>query len=67
MNLDHYEWRYMPTGHVKHALISGSHRCALCGTEPHGLSWHGTGSQTEYERAAGLPRCKRCCREAGRR
>lgn len=62
--VDRFEWRYLPGGNVTHALTYAAARVAVCGTGPvwHAPDWYGTGSQTEYERAAGLPRCKRCVR-----
>lgn len=62
MNPDLLEWRYLPTGNRAHALQRAGDMTALCGTAPTWFpgSWYGTGSQGEYERAAALPRCKRC-------
>jgi hypothetical protein len=69
MTEDYWEWRYFAQGRVAHALSrSGSmklSRVAKCGAEPWLISgdWCGTGSQREYERAAELPRCKKCLRK----
>jgi hypothetical protein len=65
------EWRYLPRGTRAHTFLSTSpsdRGTAVCGTspqwfDPHG--WHGTGTQNEYERAARLPKCKRCLRILG--
>ncbi len=60
-------WRYLPDGRVTHALGAGIYGHAMfsvCGVQARpfskGQDWHGTGNQTEYERAAELPRCRRC-------
>lgn len=64
-------WLYIRDGHVVHALTTGMlgrANVSVCGVTPHywarGVlyyrSWLGTGEQREYERAAALPRCKRC-------
>lgn len=59
--MKHEIWRYTRTGRVKHALPYADARTALCGTGPDWFSdWCGTGSQSEYEKAAVLPPCKRC-------
>lgn len=66
---DQYEWHYLPRGRAAHArggAFGSRHYTARCGTSPAlGLGaaeWHGTGTQDEYERAAELPRCRRCTR-----
>lgn len=60
------EWRYLPGGKVKHALSYPAAAVAICGTGPAWYAavygWYGTGTQTEYETAAALPRCRRCVR-----
>ncbi len=43
---------------------------AACGAHPSGMwprhtDWRGTGSQTEYDTAATLPRCKVCLKQLG--
>lgn len=56
---------YMPSAKTAHLVfadtsLDGAPR-ALCRIRPYlGRSWHGTGSQGEYERAAALPLCTRC-------
>lgn len=60
---DHAEWRYLRRGQVVHALSSHAllGEGAACGVRPAFLEgWLGTGLQREYERAAELPRCRRC-------
>ena len=57
------EWRYLPAGAVKHALTRPDDRIAVCGVGPLWYSpdgWRGTGSQVEYETAAGMRECRRC-------
>lgn len=61
------EWRYLPGGKVAHAIArfcGELNQTAVCGASPVWYlpsgAWCGTGSQAEYERAAGLPRCRRC-------
>jgi hypothetical protein len=56
-----FEWRYLPSGRVKHALFSSSDTGAVCGiyTIP-ASNWLGTGTQHEYERLETLEPCKRC-------
>ncbi|HET8684142.1 MAG TPA: hypothetical protein VFM54_20050 [Micromonosporaceae bacterium] len=60
-------WRYLHRGKVRHALgiegyaITGHAQRAACGLRPDWCEdWMGTGSQREYDRAAGLPECTRC-------
>lgn len=60
-------WRYLAGGTVRHGLTCGSHGRAdfsVCGLSAHlpggHDAWRGTGTQQEYERAAALPKCKRC-------
>lgn len=57
-----YEWRYTSRGRVVHAIRRSSEVIGRCGMGPGWLSseWLGTGSQDEYDRAAELPKCKRC-------
>ncbi len=60
-----YEWRYLSTGKVKHALSDSTARVSRCGTGPvwfSGSGWLGTGNQGEYETAERLPECRRCAR-----
>lgn len=59
-----FEWRYVERGQVKHALRYPAARIAICGTGPRWFApdWFGTGKQSEYERLAELPACKRCVR-----
>lgn len=55
------EWRYLPTGKVKHALERADDRRAVCGMELwRAENWYGTGSQDEYENCAARPACRRC-------
>jgi hypothetical protein len=59
--VDRYEWRYLPDGSVTHALTSPQECVGECGVGPWTYDqWRGTGSQVEYERAAELPKCRRC-------
>lgn len=57
------EWHYLsPRAKCSHAREDRD-RTARCGVGPvwYGPDgWYGTGSQGEHERAAALPRCKRC-------
>jgi hypothetical protein len=54
-------WRYTRTGRSKHALRYSSDHVAECGVGPgFGEDWLGTGRQSEYEKCAVLPACKRC-------
>lgn len=65
---DHAEWRYLHRGQVVHGLSShvSPREDAACGVRPTFLEdWHGTGTQAEYERAAELPRCRRCLARLG--
>lgn len=56
-----YEWRYVAGGTVAHALRRVGDASAMCGvTRLPASSWHGTGSQDEYETAAALPGCEKC-------
>lgn len=65
------EWRYLPRGTVTHAFQRApvGYASALCGVAPLWYEprsdWYGTGSQVEYERAAALPKCRRCLRLLG--
>ncbi|HYJ33800.1 MAG TPA: hypothetical protein VE326_11325 [Candidatus Binatia bacterium] len=65
-----WHWRYLETGMIAHALAAGAHgglnRVAACGMFPRGYwsEWLGGGSQREYERAATMPKCRRCMRRA---
>lgn len=71
MTVLEYEWHYVPRGKVTHARkrrSGGLDGTARCGTAPawyEPIDWHGTGSQAEYERAAALPKCRRCLRLTG--
>lgn len=62
------EWRYLPTGKMRHALVPaggglGDVLRAVCGIDVwRSSAWRGTGSQDEYERVARLPACRRCVR-----
>lgn len=58
---DHFEWRYLSGGVVKHALRSAEQAVALCGAAPW-LSryWYGTGSQQECETLQALRPGMRC-------
>ena len=67
----HVTWRYLPRGATRHALMLttrnnvGHVAHALCGVASVWSSperWHGTGTQTEHDRAATLPECRRCAR-----
>lgn len=60
-----YEWRYLPHGQVRHAVIPDM--CvAACGVAGWtALDWYGTGNMHEYEMAAALPDCQRCARIFG--
>lgn len=69
-------WRYTsPLAERKHALditssasaISPGHGAkAACGIELFRAGdWMGSGSQTEIDRLAGLPKCKRCTNAVG--
>lgn len=59
-----WRWRYLITGNVAHALSQGdSVAVAQCGIGGWSSEWLGTGGQGEYERAALLPRCRRCTRK----
>lgn len=69
-----FEWHYLEAGTVTHARqrrSGGLDYAARCGTAPvwwkDSSAWHGTGTQDEYERAAALPRCKRCVALTGER
>lgn len=58
-----YPWRYVPgrRASVSHALTSVTAPVSMCGVWVwHWSAWLGTGSQDEYDRVEGLPRCKRC-------
>lgn len=62
-----WAWRYLRTGKQVHALrvsTTGLDRVAGCGMAPPWYEgWLGTGSQVEYETAAGAPKCRRCARK----
>lgn len=64
---ERYEWRYLRSGKRTHALVPPVGReCAECGMGPALFDdWHGTGTQAEYERAASLPKCRRCLTAIG--
>lgn len=57
---------YLRRGSVAHELPElaspNSFDNSLCGLNPWPDFWHGTGSQTEIERAASLSRCLNCKR-----
>jgi len=59
--MSEYEWRYMPGGRVRHALIPESPFVTGCGIAdiPNAL-WHGTGSQEEYDTVEILKDCPLC-------
>lgn len=62
-----WHWRYLPNGKRAHVLrlnsmSGGLDVVAACGIGAWPSDWLGTGSQTEYEQAATLPRCRRCIR-----
>lgn len=60
-----FEWLYLPLGKVSHALPAGEPRfSAECGTYTWDF-WYGTGNQIEYDKAAALPKCKKCARRVG--
>lgn len=60
------EWRYLPYGRVRHALIHSNEARAYCGAVAYPASdWRGTGNQDEYERVAGLPMCADCATMLG--
>lgn len=69
MSLDHLEWRYLHGGEATHALSYSAAAIGRCGIGPDPLGahpdWYGTGNQAEYERAAQLPRCRRCLQLLG--
>lgn len=61
------QWSYMSRGEVAHGRgfteSFGRANSARCGISPAWFDyrgWLGAGTQAEYERAAALPRCKRC-------
>lgn len=61
------EWRYLRSGKVRHNVYPGPIEnqagIGVSACRAHELpieEWYGTGSQTEYERAATMPTCKRC-------
>jgi hypothetical protein len=60
------EWRYLPGGSVKHALLDVTNAGSACGiyTLP-ASDWRGTGSQREYETVESLRPCMRCMRKLG--
>lgn len=59
-----HEWHYLTHGRTTHARkrrSNGLDAVAACGAEPGWRGWWlGTGAQSEYERAAALPKCRRC-------
>lgn len=62
--LQYVEWRYIPDGQVRHAIVPGMYTAtseAACGiyVTP-ASSWLGTGSQSEYERVKQLRPCRSC-------
>lgn len=63
------EWRYLPLGHVRHALQRNGGdlaAVAVCGRGPlFPTDWHGTGSQREYDTVAELRACRDCARHMG--
>lgn len=61
-----HKWLYLPKGNVAHAFMVGDDVSwiAECGTSSFGY-WHGTGSQDEYDKAAAMPRCKKCLPKVG--
>ncbi len=66
-----YEWHYLANRgrtHARKRRSAGLDHVAQCGISPQWFDptgWLGTGSQVEYERAANLPRCRRCVRLTG--
>ncbi len=62
--------RYTQFGHVVHAIERygpfADILIAVCGTDPHGFSWLGTGSQGEREKRDRMPRCGRCSAKLAR-
>ena len=61
------EWRYLPSGRVKHALRRPSDAGAECGLSVLPASeWRGTGSQREYEAVECLPECRSCVKAMSR-
>lgn len=67
-----WEWRYLGRGSVVHGLrrrSAGIDHVALCGRSPSWFDpagWLGTGSQSEYERAESLPKCRTCVKFGAR-
>lgn len=61
---------YLQYGSVVHAIetagFMGQLKLAVCGADPHGHSWKGSGSQAEYEMSELMPRCEKCSRKLGR-
>lgn len=63
-------WRYARTGNVRHKVVKPlgvaemHDGVAVCGLY---ADWYGTGSQAEYERLAGRPKCLRCMAVLGER
>lgn len=58
-------WRYITDKGVRHLthpnLFETTTLIALCGKSGNrDFHWHGTGSQTEYETLAELPKCLTC-------
>jgi hypothetical protein len=56
--------RYLPRGGVRHRtrpnFLEPSTLVAACGRSASEAYWLGTGTQDEYERLAGMPRCVHC-------
>lgn len=62
------EWRYLPYGRVRHAIIGHDKTRAYCGAQIRPADeWRGTGNQDEYERNAALPMCAQCAAMLGPR
>lgn len=61
-----HEWLYIWGGKVVHAhsTFTGTRFIAECGAGAW-RTWYGTGSQDEYDKAASLPKCKRCLPKVG--
>lgn len=60
------EWRYLPHGKVKHAMLTAHSAFAHCGVSTwDSAQWCGTGTQREYERVTELPKCRNCVRTVG--
>ena len=68
---DDPERRYTSGGHVAHLIAYGHdyqaqpYVNAYCGHRPQwGDAWRGSGSQSEQEKAAAMPICRKCAKEA---